>query len=114
MPHDIELCDLWETRDLVTQQMRRDGRLHRELRHLRLREGIAYSSRHRLLEDQVLAIDHSLNPLDRIFLPVLHGYPSARTYDARSAVESAADRRSISSRRFISVTHMRSWWERSG
>jgi hypothetical protein len=41
-------------------------------------------------------------------------YGEARTYDARTAVESAEHSRSISSREFISVTQIKSWWERSG
>src|SRR6266511_234291 len=57
--------------------MRRDGYVHRDLRYLRLRQGIAYPFRSRLLEDEILTIHQSLNPLDRIFLPILHGYPSA-------------------------------------
>src|SRR5215510_988380 len=57
--------------------MRRDGRVHRDLRYLRFRQGITYPSCSRLLEDEILAIHQSLNPLDRIFLPILHDYPSA-------------------------------------
>src|SRR4051794_7543469 len=82
MPQDVEFRDLGETRDLVAQQMRRNGRVHRDFRHLSLRQGITYPSRNRLLEDEVLTIHQSLNPLDRIFLPILHGYPSALCFSS--------------------------------
>ena len=66
MPQDIELCDLGKTSDLIPQQMGRDGRVYRDLRHLCLWQGIALPARSRLLEDKILTVHQSLNTLHRI------------------------------------------------